>query len=74
MKDHVLDDESCWCGVPLAVHDDVYDEAVGHHDHRPDPVPPYLGTAGQPGACCAEPTSLSQHSRPGADDRTLLSR
>jgi hypothetical protein len=39
MSDHVLDDEACWCGVPLECHDDLYDEIRGWH-HQPDPIPP----------------------------------
>ncbi len=38
MTDHVPDDESCWCGVPLDCHDDLYDAICGRH-HQPDPVP-----------------------------------
>jgi len=39
MSDHVLDDEACWCGVPLDCHDDLYDAIRGWH-HQPDPIPP----------------------------------
>ena len=38
MTDHVPDDESCWCGVPLECHDDLYDAICGRH-HQPDPIP-----------------------------------
>jgi hypothetical protein len=41
MSDHVLDDEVCWCGVPLECHDDLYDAIRGWH-HQPDPIPPLL--------------------------------
>lgn len=41
MSDHVLDDEACWCGVPLECHDDLYDAIRGWH-HQPDPIPPPL--------------------------------
>jgi hypothetical protein len=43
MSDHVLDDEVCWCGVPLECHDDLYDAIRGWH-HQPDPIPPPLVT------------------------------
>jgi hypothetical protein len=43
MSDHVLDDEACWCGVPLECHDDLYDAIRGWH-HQPDPIPPPLVT------------------------------
>jgi hypothetical protein len=39
MSEHVLDDEVCWCGVPLECHDDLYDAIRGWH-HQPDPIPP----------------------------------
>jgi hypothetical protein len=45
MSDHVLDDEACWCGVPLECHDDLYDAIRGWH-HQPDPIPPPLVTGG----------------------------
>jgi hypothetical protein len=43
VSDHVLDDEACWCGVPLECHDDLYDAIRGWH-HQPDPIPPPLVT------------------------------
>jgi hypothetical protein len=42
VSDHVLDDEACWCGVPLECHDDLYDAIRGWH-HQPDPIPPTAG-------------------------------
>jgi hypothetical protein len=45
MRDHVPDDEVCWCGVPLECHDDLYDAIRGGH-HQPDPIPPPLVTRG----------------------------
>lgn len=46
MSDHVLDDEACWCGVPLECHDDLYDAIRGWH-HQPDPIPPLVSPQGQ---------------------------
>jgi len=43
---HIPDDETCWCGVPLAVHDDLYEAICGCH-HQPDPIAPVV-VAGLP--------------------------
>jgi hypothetical protein len=55
MSDHVLDDEACWCGVPLECHDDLYDAVRGWH-HQPDPIPPPLLTG-----TCARPVGETAH-------------
>lgn len=41
MSDHVLDDEACWCGVPLECYYDLYD-ALRAWYRPPDPIPPPL--------------------------------
>lgn len=62
MTDHELDDEACWCGVPLECHDDLYDAIRGWH-HQPDPIPPPLA----PGL--RRPLTATGHAAPGSASR-----
>lgn len=66
MDDHELDNEACWCGVPLQCDDDLQDALRGWH-HQPDPIP--LPVSG----CLRQQAGLTGHLPRQAASRRVCS-